>query len=30
MAPSLSYTVDELNWSGTDDDVAKDLFNRVR
>ena len=30
MARSLSYTVDELNWSGNDDEVAKDLINQVR
>ena len=29
MASSLSYTIDELNWSGTDDDVAMDLINQV-
>ena len=30
LASSLSYTIDELNWSGTDDDVAMDLINQVR
>ena len=26
LASSLSYTIDELNWSGTDHDVAMDLI----
>ena len=30
LASSLSYTINELNWSGTDHDVAMDLINQVR
>ena len=30
LASSPSYTIDELNWSGTDHDVAMDLINQVR
>ena len=27
VASSLSHTIDELKWNGTDDEVAKDLIN---
>ena len=30
LASSFSYTIDVLNWNGTDDEVVMDLINQVR
>ena len=30
MISSLTFKIDELNWDGTDEEVAMDLINQVR